>query len=82
MGKSLRNTSNFDSDVSDDPFFECLSLKVAELENAWCNQDKLLCRVYCENKKVNLELKNSFSKIASLRSVHDDMSAKHVKIIK
>jgi hypothetical protein len=29
-----------------------------------------------ENKSLNLKLENSFSKIASLRSVHDDMSAK------
>jgi hypothetical protein len=36
----------------------------------------LLYKVFRENKKLNLELENSFSKIASLRSVHDDMSAK------
>jgi hypothetical protein len=36
----------------------------------------LLCKVFCENKKLNLELENSFFEIASLRSVHDDMSAK------
>jgi hypothetical protein len=29
-----------------------------------------------ENKKLNLELENSFAKIVSLRSMHDDMSAK------
>jgi hypothetical protein len=29
-----------------------------------------------ENKKLNLELENYFSEIASLRSVHDDMSTK------
>jgi hypothetical protein len=51
-------------------------LRVAELENALCNQDKLLCKIFHENKRLNLELKSSFSKIASLRSVHDDMSAK------
>jgi hypothetical protein len=34
----------------------------------------LLCRVFCENKKLNLEFENSFSEIASLRSVHIDMS--------
>jgi hypothetical protein len=48
MGKSLRNVS--DSDVSDDLSFESLSQKVAELENALCNQDKLLYRVFRENK--------------------------------
>jgi hypothetical protein len=41
-----------------------------------CNQDKLLCKDFCVNKKLNLELKSASSKIASLRSVHDDMSAK------
>jgi hypothetical protein len=51
-------------------------LRVIELENALCNQDKLLCMVFRENKKLNLELKIVSSKIASLRSVHDDMSAK------
>jgi hypothetical protein len=51
-------------------------MKVAELENVLCNQDKLLCRVFHENKMLNFELENSFSEIASLRSVHDDMSAK------
>jgi hypothetical protein len=41
-----------------------------------CNQDKLFCKVFHENKKLNLELENSFAEIASLRSMHDDMSAK------
>jgi hypothetical protein len=36
----------------------------------------LLCKVFCKNKKLNLELESVFSKIASHRSVHDDMSAK------
>jgi hypothetical protein len=74
MGKSSRNDS--DSNVSDDLSFESLSFKVVELEKALCNQDKLLCKVFCENKKLNLELKNSFAKIASLRLMHNDMSAK------
>jgi hypothetical protein len=73
MGKSLRNVS--DSDVSGDLSLESPSLKVVELENALCNQDKLLCQVFRENKKLNLELENS-SEIASLWSVHDDMSDK------
>jgi hypothetical protein len=76
MGKSLRNASDSDSDVSDDLSFESLSLRVVELENALCNQDKLLCQVFIENKNLNLKLENSFSEIASLRSVHDDTSAK------
>jgi hypothetical protein len=36
----------------------------------------LLGKVFCENKKLNFELESSFSEIASLRSAHDDMSAK------
>jgi regulator of replication initiation timing len=76
MEKSSRSISDSDSNVSDDLSFETLSLRVTELENALCNQDKLLCRVFHENKKLNLELKSSCSEIASLRSMHDDMSAK------
>jgi hypothetical protein len=76
MGKSSRNISDSDSDVSDDLSFKSLSLRVTELENALCNQDKLLCKVFRENKKLNLELESSFSEIASLRSMHDDMSTK------
>jgi hypothetical protein len=74
MGKSSPNDSDSDSDVSDDLSFKSLSSKVVELENALCNQDKLVCMVFCENKELNLELENSFAKIASLRSMHDDMS--------
>jgi regulator of replication initiation timing len=74
MGKSSWHIS--DSDVSDDSSPEGLSLRVAKLENALCNQDKLLGKVFCENKKLNLELESFFSEIASLRSVHNDMSAK------
>jgi hypothetical protein len=76
MGKASRHISDSDSDVSDDSSPESLSLRVVELENALCNQEKLLCKVFCENKKLNLELKSASSKIASLWSVHDDMSAK------
>jgi hypothetical protein len=36
----------------------------------------LLGKVFHENKKLNLEFESSFSKSASLRSTHDDMSAK------
>jgi hypothetical protein len=74
MGKSSQHIS--DSDVSDDLSLEGLSLRVAELENALCNQDKLFGKIFRENKKLNLELESSFSEITSLRSVHDDMSAK------
>jgi hypothetical protein len=51
-------------------------LRIIKLENALCNQDKLFCKVFCENKKLILELESAFSEIASLRSAHDDMSAK------
>jgi hypothetical protein len=74
IGKSSWNDSN--SDVSDDLSFESLSSKVVKLENALCNQDNLLCKVFYENKRLNLELENSFAEIASLRSMHNDMSAK------
>jgi hypothetical protein len=76
MGKSSRSISDSDFVVSDDLSFESLSLKVAELENVLCNQDKLLCRVFHENKKLNLELENSFSEITSIWSVHDGRRAK------
>jgi hypothetical protein len=76
MGKSSRSISDSNSDVSDDLSFESLSLRVTKLENALCNQDKLICNVFHENKKFNLELESSCSEIASLRSVHNDMSAK------
>jgi hypothetical protein len=76
MGNSARHISDSDFDVSDDLFPNYLSLRVVELKNALCNQDKLLYKVFCENKKLNLELESASSKIASLRSAHDDMSAK------
>jgi hypothetical protein len=76
MGKSSRHISDSDSDVSDDSSPEGRSLRVTELENALCNQDKLVGKVFRENKKLNLEFESSFSAIASLRSAHDDMSAK------
>jgi hypothetical protein len=65
MGESSRNISdsNSDSDVSDDLSTESLSLRVIELENALCNQDKLLYKIFCENKKLNLELESAFLKL-------------------
>jgi hypothetical protein len=76
MGKSSWHISDSDSDVSDDSSPEGLSLRVVELVNALCNQDKLLGKVFRENKKLNLELESAFFEIASFRSAHDDMSAK------
>jgi hypothetical protein len=66
MGKSSQHISDSDSDISDDSSPEGLYLRVLELENALCNQDKLLGKVFRENKKLNLELESSFSEIASL----------------
>jgi hypothetical protein len=54
-------------------------LRVTKHENAFCSQDKLLGKVFRENKMLNLELESSFSEIATLRSAHDDMSAKPYK---
>jgi hypothetical protein len=77
MGKSSRSIPDSDSYISDDLSFESLSLRLAELENVLCNQDKLICKIFCGNKELNLELESVFSsEIASLRSVHDDMGAK------
>jgi regulator of replication initiation timing len=76
MGKASRHISDSNSDVNDDSSLESLSSRVVELENALCNQDKLLCKIFRENKRLNLELESSFSEIASLRSMHDDMSDK------
>jgi hypothetical protein len=76
MGKSSRHISNSNSDVSDDLSLDVLSLRVVELENAVCNQDKLFCKVFHANKKLNLELESASSEIASFQSVHDDMSDK------
>jgi hypothetical protein len=60
MGKSSRHISDSDSDVSDDLSPDGLSLRVVELENALCNQDKLLHKIFRENKKLNLELESTF----------------------
>jgi hypothetical protein len=76
MGKSLRHISDSDSDVSDGSSLESLSFRVVEFENALCNQDKSLCKIFRENKELNLELEGAFSEIASLRSAHDDMTVK------
>jgi hypothetical protein len=66
MGKPSRSIPISNSDVSDDLSFEGLSLRVAELENPLSNRDKLLCKVFHENKRLNLELQSSCSEIASL----------------
>jgi hypothetical protein len=78
MTKGGSSWNNFDSDfdVCDDLTYDCLSSKVHKLEDALCSQDKLLCRVFRENKDLNLKLENCFTKIASLWSMYDDISAK------
>jgi hypothetical protein len=63
IGKSSRHISDFNSDVSDDSSPESLSSRVVELENALCNQDKLLCKIFRENKRLNLELESSFLRL-------------------
>jgi hypothetical protein len=60
MGKSSWHISGSNFDVSDDSSPEGLSLQVTELENALCNQDKLLGNVFHGNKKLNLELESAF----------------------
>jgi hypothetical protein len=66
MGKSSRHICDSDSNVSDDLSPEGVSLRIAELKNALCNQDKFFCKVFRENKKLNLELKSASSEIVSL----------------
>jgi hypothetical protein len=51
-------------------------LRVVELENALCIQDKLLCKIFYENKKLNLELESASYEIATPQSTHVDLSAK------
>jgi hypothetical protein len=75
-GRSSWNNSDSDSDVSEDLTYDGLSSKVHRHEDALCSQDKLLCRVFCENKDLNLKLENSFAEITSLQSMHNDMSVK------
>jgi hypothetical protein len=74
-GRSSRNDSNFDSNVSHNLIYDGLSSKVHKLEDALCSQDKMLSRVFCENKDLNLKIESSFAEIASLQSMHNDMSA-------
>jgi hypothetical protein len=50
MGKSSRNISDSDSDVSDDLSSVSLSFRVVELECALCNQDKLFCKVFMKTR--------------------------------
>jgi hypothetical protein len=50
MGESSQYIFDSDSDVSDDSSIGSLSLRVVELENALCDQDKLLCNIFHENK--------------------------------
>jgi hypothetical protein len=49
MGKSSKHICDSDCNVSDDLSPNSLSLRFVELENAFCNQDKLLCKVFHEN---------------------------------
>jgi hypothetical protein len=67
MGLSSTNNSDSDSDASGDLSPESLSFRVIELQSALCNPDKLLCKGFHENKKLNLELESAFFEITSLR---------------
>jgi hypothetical protein len=46
MSKSSKHISDSNSDVSDGLSLKSLSLRVAVLESALCNQDKLLCKIF------------------------------------
>jgi hypothetical protein len=46
MGESSRNIFDSDSDISDDLSPESVFLKIIELENVLCNQDKLFYKVF------------------------------------
>jgi hypothetical protein len=46
MDKSTGHIFDFDSDMSDDLSPDDLSLIIIEFENALCNQDKLLYKVF------------------------------------
>jgi hypothetical protein len=50
MTKGGSSWNESDSDVSDDLTYDGLSSKVHKLEDVLCSQDKLLCRVFHENK--------------------------------
>jgi hypothetical protein len=75
-GGSSWNNFDSDSDVTDDLTYGGLSSKVHKLEDALCSQEKLLWRVFHENKDFNIKFKNSYVEIASLQLMHNDMSAK------
>jgi hypothetical protein len=47
---SSQSDPDSDFDVSDDLSFKSLSSKVVKLENALCNQDKLICLVFVRTK--------------------------------
>jgi hypothetical protein len=66
MGKSSQHISDSDFDVSDDLSPDSLFLRVVKLENALCNKDKMLCKVFCENKRLNLKLESVFLNYFSL----------------
>jgi hypothetical protein len=53
-GGSSQSLSDSDSDVGDDLTYDGISSKVHKLEDALYSQDKLLCRVFHENKDLNL----------------------------
>jgi hypothetical protein len=66
MGKSSRNIYDSDSNVSDDLSPDGLCLSVLELENALCNQDKVLYNVFVRTRSLILNLKVLFLKLLLL----------------
>jgi hypothetical protein len=49
-GQIFTERPDSDSDVNDDLSFKSLSSKVVKLENALCNQDKLICKFFVRTK--------------------------------
>jgi hypothetical protein len=62
-GGSSQSDSNSDSNVSDGLTYDGLSSKVHKLEDALCNQDKLLCRVFMRTDILILSLKTLLLKL-------------------
>jgi hypothetical protein len=52
-GRSLRNNSDSDSDVSDDLTYDSLSSKVHKLEDALCSQDNYFLGKRMKKRCVN-----------------------------
>ena len=69
------NDSDSDSATSEVETLESLTFKVDKLEDVVLRQDKLLCEALRENKGLKAKVESSHVELASLRSLHNDMSA-------